>query len=294
MQKIGIVVINYYSEDLISRFIKGLSDQVYKNWILVIVNNSPDDSSIKKVIESSGSEKILLLNINKNVGYSKANNSGYCYLLEQNKISSNDIVFFSNEDIVIKDKDFLGKSMELLKKLKCGFLGPKIINNDGSFMLPHLKDTSFLECMFHIGNNGRVDRVFAINKNLKNIAKPKKVFLLNGSCFFCRASDFNKAGMFDIHAFIYYAEELIYRKVNDCGINVFYCPEIKVFHDHSGSVKKILGVIKKKRSVYQSELYFLTKILKINKFLLFIFKIERNIEFLLVKFMSALRFAKKS
>lgn len=294
MQKIGIVSINYYSEDLIARFIKGLLNQVYKNWILVIVNNGPDDLTIKKVIESSGSEKILLLNINKNVGYSEANNSGFSYLLGQNKISNNDIVLFSNEDIVIKDKDFLSKSVELSNKLKCGFLGPKIINNDGSLMLPHLKNIGFLKCMFHIGNNGKVDRVFAINKNLKNITKPRKVFLLNGACFFCRVSDFSKAGMFDTNTFIYYAEELIYRKVNDCKINVFYCPEIEVFHDHSGSVKKIMGVTRKKRSVYRSELYFLTKILKINKFLLFLFQTERNMEFLLVKFISALKLVRKS
>jgi len=294
MQKIGIITINYYSEDLIARFIKGLLDQVYKNWVLVIVNNSPDDTSIKKVIESSGSEKILLLNINKNVGYSEANNSGFSYLLDRNKIDNNDIVFFSNEDIVIKDKDFLNNSVELLNKLNCGFLGPKIVNNDGSLMLPHLKNTGFLKCMFHIGNNGKVDRVFAINKNFKNMTKPSKVFLLNGACFFCRVSDFSKAGMFDTNTFIYYAEELVYRKVNDCRISVFYCPEVEVFHEHSGSVKKILGLIRKKRSVYQSELYFLTKILKINKFLLILFKTERNIEFLLVKFISALKLARKS
>ena len=294
MQKIGIITINYYSEDLIARFTKGLLNQVYKNWVLVIVNNSPDDTSIKKVIESSGSEKILLLNINKNVGYSEANNSGFSYLLDQNKIGSSDIVLFSNEDIVIKDKDFLSKSVELLNKLNCGFLGPKIINNDGSLMLPHLKNTGFLKCMFHIGNNGKVDRIFAINKNLKNITKPGKVFLLNGACFFCRVSDFSKAGMFDANTFIYYAEELIYRKVSECKIDVFYCPEIEVFHEHSGSVKKNLGVIWKKRSVYRSELYFLTKILKINKFLLILFKTERNIEFLLVKLTSALKLSKKS
>jgi GT2 family glycosyltransferase len=294
IQKIGIVAINYYSEDLIERFIRCLLNQTYRNWVLVVVNNSPDDISINKVIKSFGNEKILLLNINRNVGYSEANNRGFCYLLNENKISSSDIVLFSNEDIVIKDKDFLGKSLKLFDESKCGFLGPQIINNDGSFMLPHLKKTGFLKCMFHIGNNGLIDRIFGINKNLKKVIKSKKVFLLNGACFFCRVNDFVKVGMFDTNTFIYYTEELIYRKVDYCKINVIYCPKIEVCHDHSGSVRKIFSVIRKKRLVYESELYFLTQILKVNKFLLFLFKIERNIEFLLVKLVTTLRFARKA
>ena len=288
MQKIGIVTINYNSEDLIKRFIEGLLKQTYKNWILVIVNNSPDDISITEVIKSFKSKKILLLNINKNIGYSKANNRGFCYLTDKKIIVSDDIVLFSNEDIMIKNKNYFKESVKMLNDLECGFLGPKIINNDGSLMLPHLKKTGFLKCMFHLGNNGVIDRVFGINKSLKKIKEPKKVFLLNGACFFCRTDDFIKAGMFNADTFIYYAEELIYRKVYDRQIRVMYYPAIEVFHDHSGAVKKSFSIVRKKRFVYESELYFLTKILKVNKFLLWFFKIERSIEFLLSRFISAL------
>ncbi|MCJ7471686.1 MAG: glycosyltransferase [Actinobacteria bacterium] len=289
MQKIGIVTINYYSEDLIERFIRGLLNQTYNNWILVVVNNSPDDIYLNKVIKSFESEKILLLNINKNVGYSEANNYGFCYLTDKKIISDDDMVLFSNEDIVIKDENYFRESVRMLNKLECGFLGPKIINNDGSLMLPHLKKTGFLKCMFHIGNNGVVDRIFGINRSLKKIKGPKRVFLLNGACFLCRASDFIRAGMFNTNTFIYYSEELIYRKIDDCRIGVIYYPGIEVYHDHSGSVKKSFSILRKKRFVYESELYFLTEILKVNKFLLFLFKTERNMEFLLNRFLSALR-----
>lgn len=288
MQKIGIVTINYNSEDLIERFIRGLLKQTYKNWALVIVNNSPDDIFITKVIKSFRSKKILLMNVNKNIGYSKANNRGFCFLTDEKIIGSDDMVLFSNEDIVIKDKNYFKESVKMLNNLECGFLGPKIINNDGSFMLPHLKRTGFLKCMFHLGNNGVIDRIFGINKSLGEIKEPKRVFLLNGACFFCKADDFKKVGMFDTDAFIYYAEELIYRKADACQIKVVYYPGLEVFHDHSGAIKKSFSSIMKKRFVYESELYFLVEILKVNKFLLWLFKIERNMEFLLSRFISAL------
>jgi GT2 family glycosyltransferase len=206
-------------------------------------------------------------------------------------VDKNDIVLFTNEDIVIKDRDFLVKAISSMEKLKCGFLGPKIINNDGSLMLPHVKKAGFLKCLFHMGNNGKVDKVFGINRSLKNITEPRKVFLINGALFFCKASDFMEAGMFDPNTFIYYEEELLFRRVSEKGISVFYNPQIVVYHEHSASVKKSFSIINKKKFVYEGELYFLTGILKVNKFLLSLFKMERAIELTLLKAMLYLKHA---
>src|SRR4030067_883187 len=115
-------------------------------------------------------------------------------LLENKVISKDDIALFTNEDIVIKDEDFLIKSVDAINDLKCGFLGPKIINNDGSLMLPHIRKAGFLKCLFHMGNNGRVDKIFRINRSLKKLKSPIKVFLINGACFFCEAGDFARVG----------------------------------------------------------------------------------------------------
>src|SRR4030066_179202 len=96
--------------------------------------------------------------------------------------------------------------------------------------------------------------------------------------FFCRAEYFIRVGIVDTNTFIYYEEELIYRKVNDAGISVCYDPRIIVYHEHSASVKKSFSIINKKKFVYDGELYFLTSILNVNKFLLSLFKFERAVE----------------
>jgi len=289
IQKIGIITINYNTEDLLEKLIRCLIRQSYQNWVLIIVNNSPDNIAINKVIESYNDSRIILAGSNENLGYSKGNNLGFKYLMENKVINKDDIVLFTNEDIIIKDKNFLSKSINAINNLKCGFLGPKIINNDGSLMLPHVKKAGFLKCLLHMGNNGKVDKIFRINKSLKMLRRPRKVFLLNGACFFCRATDFIRAGMFDTNTFIYYEEELIYRKVYDAGIAVFYDPELSVYHEHSASVKKSFSIINKKIFVYDGELYFLTGILKVNKFLLSLFKFERAVELFLLKIWLSLR-----
>ena len=293
MKKIGIITINYKSEDLLKKFITSVLEQNFRDWVMVVINNSPDDIAINKVIKSFSSKKIFLLSINKNVGYSKGNNLGFNYLLDNHLISREDIVLFSNEDIIINDKDFLGKAVEIMEELNCGFMGPKIINNDGSLMMPHSKKANFLKCIFHMGNNGLVDKIFGINKNLKKITEFKKVFLLNGAFFFCNAENFINVGMFDTNTFIYYAEELLFRNVDKLNIDVIYYPSIEVYHEHSASVKKSFSILRKKKFVYEGEYYFLTNILKVNKFLLLLFKLERNIEFLLVKFVLAFKSIKK-
>ena len=292
MKKIGIITINYNTEDLLEKLIGCLIRQSHKNWVLIIVNNSPDNIAINEVIKSFDDSRIKLTGINKNLGYSRGNNLGFEYLMENKVISKDDIALFTNEDIVIKDEDFLIKSVDAINDLKCGFLGPKIINNDGSLMLPHIRKAGFLKCLFHMGNNGRVDKIFRINRSLKKLKSPIKVFLINGACFFCRASDFKKAGMFNINTFIYYEEELIYRKVYNAGIVVFYDPRISVYHEHSASVKKSFSIINKKKFVYDGELYFLTSILNVNKFLLLLFKFERAVEQFLLKAILSLKSVK--
>jgi len=286
MKKIGIITINFNTEDLLDKFIGCLIKQHYKNWVLVIVNNSPDNAAINQVIKKYNDKRIILIGENKNVGYSKGNNYGFSYLVSNKIIRPEDIILFSNEDIVIEDRDFLSKALDAIDELGCGFLGPKIINTDGSLMNPHIRKTGYLKCLLHMGNNGRVDRFFKINRSIVNRKDPLKVFLLNGACFFCVAGDFEKAGLFDTNTFIYYEEELIFRKVNSLGIDVYYYPDIIALHEHSASVKKSFSNLNKKRFVYNGEIYFLTRILKVNRFLLWLFKLERKIEMSLVRLMS--------
>jgi len=289
MNRIGIITINFNTEDLLKKLIDCLIKQSFKNWILVIVNNSPDNTAINRVIESFKDKRVVLTGNNKNIGYSKGNNYGFNYLMENNTIGPDDTILFTNEDIIIEDQDFLKKSLDAFDKLKCGFLGPKIINTDGSLMLPHIKEAGYLKCLLHMGNNGKVDRLFRINKSLAERTDPIKVFLLNGACFFCKTGDFRKVGLFDTNTFIYYEEELIFRKVREKGINVIYYPEIIAYHEHSASVKKSFSILNKKKFVYDGEIYFLTKILKINRFLLSLFIFERQMEMFLVRLLLKIR-----
>jgi len=283
-KRIAIITINYNTENLLEKLISCLMVQDYRNWRLIIVNNSPDNFKIDEVIEKFNDGRIILTGVNKNLGYSKGNNLGFKYAYDKKVIKRNDLILFTNEDILIKDKKFLSKAISNIECLNCGFLGPRIINNDGTYMLPHLNKTGYLKCLLHIGNNGKVDKLFRINSKLKKIKEPLEVFLLNGACFFCNVSDFIRVGMFDTNTFIYYEEELLFRKASKEGIKTIYYPGMIVYHEHSASVRKSFSILNKKKFVLDAEIYFITKILKVNGFLEILFRGERFLEFLLLRF----------
>ena len=287
--KLGIITINFNTEDLLNRLIKSILTQTYKNWVMIIVNNSESDSAIKQVISGYDREKIRLLSINKNIGYSKGNNAGFNYLFDEGLINKNDMILFTNEDIVIDNDCFFEEAIKRIEAAGCGFWGPKIINTDGSLMLPHPRKSNYLKCLLHIGNNGTIDRIFRINRNIKDYDRQLEVFLLNGAFFICNVRDFLNAGMLDENTFIYYEEELLYRNVAARNIKVLYDPTLHIYHEHSASVKKSFSILHKKKFVFEGELYFLRTILKINKFLEYLFRFERNVEFLLYKLSALLK-----
>src|SRR4030066_179200 len=127
MQKIAVVTINYNTEDLLGKLIGCFIGQSYRNWVMVIVNNSPDNSALSKVIKNFNDSRIILAGNNKNLGYSRANNLGFEFLMDNKLIDRDDIVLFTNVDIVIKDKDFFAKSIGAINDLECGFFAGQSI-----------------------------------------------------------------------------------------------------------------------------------------------------------------------
>lgn len=290
--KIEIITVNYNSEALLGKFIESLILQDYIHWELLIVNNSQKNNKINKIINYYNDERINLFNINKNVGYAVGNNQGFYFLENFRSINSESIILFSNPDIYLKETDIISKSIDYIKKNNCDFFGLKILNPDGTFMLPHIEETNYIKCIMHIGNNGVIDRIFNINKALKKVNSPINVFSLNGSFFFAKANSFKISGLFDPDIFLFYEEEILFRNAKKNKMKVIYSPEILVYHNHSATLKKEFKLLEIKKILFYSELYFLKNILKINKFFLYIFQLERHLEQFFIKILEYLKSGK--
>ena len=286
--QLGIITINYYSEDLLGNFIDSLRSQSFDNWCLVVVNNG-SNADIAELIKSKNDSRLFSIESGGNPGYASANNIGFDFLKEKNLISNKSFLCFSNPDIVLEDKDVIIKLISGMQKHKADFIGPKIINQDGSFMLPHLKPGNYLKTFFHLGNNGLADRILGYNKKLKKMEEAVEVFTLNGSFFIAGFKAFEQTGGFDSSTFLYYEEEIFFRKAKESGLKAVYEPSVNVKHFNSATVHALLGSAGKKRTVYNSELYLIKNILKVNAFLVFLFRLERKMEYWLIKLTGVFR-----
>jgi glycosyltransferase involved in cell wall biosynthesis len=84
---VSIIITTYNRRDLLLVAIKSVIDQTYKNWELIIVNDSGDD--VKDIIESFNDNRIKYILKEKNAGLGAARNTGlkvakgkYCNFLD--------------------------------------------------------------------------------------------------------------------------------------------------------------------------------------------------------------------
>lgn len=79
------ITVNYYSTSLIERLINSIPIQSEIDYRVIIVNNSPDDSSIYTLKDKSGeSQSILILDSPKNIGFGRACNLGLKWVYQHN------------------------------------------------------------------------------------------------------------------------------------------------------------------------------------------------------------------
>ena len=80
MPKISLIIVNYNGRDLITNCLKGLEDQSFKNFEIIIIDNGSIDGSlneIKKYLDrSSIAPFIKLISLNENAGFGGGNLEG--------------------------------------------------------------------------------------------------------------------------------------------------------------------------------------------------------------------------
>ena len=94
LKQIGVVTVNYRSLDYTLQFVQSVG-KTLDNYLLVIVNNSPEDADKLKKLKN---KNVVIINSKGNIGYSGGLNSGMKYIIENTKI---DWLLIGNNDVII-------------------------------------------------------------------------------------------------------------------------------------------------------------------------------------------------
>lgn len=254
------VILHYMTFDVtvqcINSILNCLSYQNYK--IIVVDNGSPNDSGEKIKEMYAKEEKVHVINLKANLGFSAGNNVGYAYA---KACLGADYIFVINNDTEIIQNDMVDRAIECYKSTDCYVMGPDIINLEQEHQNPRrnhsltksnvrlliLKETisnrywrtmRWLKCsptkVYFILKqrcSGSSNRIRTIDKMIKNV-------VLQGACIifsplYVKENDI----AFEELTFMYCEEDLLEIKCKKNNWLMVYDPSIKILHAEQVATK---------------------------------------------------------
>ena len=255
-KKIGMVIINYNDFELTSRLLKNIKNYKCLEKIVVVDNNS-SDNSFEKLKEFESNRITIIKNSNRQ--YSSGLNVGAKYLIK--KVGECNIIF-SNSDIIIKGEEDLKKLSSNIKK-DIVVVGPTI-NEHGvinrGWKLPSINQ----EILFNIPLLSRYFKKKFMSYDEKEYQNETTTVDVVSGCFFIVDSKFlMNNNYFDEATFLYYEEQLFAEKVKKQNKKEIVDNKIIVIHDHSVSIDKSIKRVEKHKILKKSQRYY-AKVKKAN------------------------------
>lgn len=265
-----LIVLNYNDFKTTSKFIQNVKNNGYIDKIVIVDNNSNDNSY--ELLLNFNCEKIDVIKTEANKGYADGNNYGMKYAYEKYKpknfiISNPDVIF--DERIINNLAQFLEKNNDIA--LATGVMHnidekrSKII----AWKLPRYIDD--IKSCFYITEK-YFNRLLYEKEYFNN--QYAYVDVVPGSFFMVKADIMNKIDYFDSDTFLYCEERILGWKLKNINFkSAILCKE-KFIHAHSTTIKKnIKSDIKRYKILKASKLIYMKKYLNCNNVTINFFKI---------------------
>lgn len=261
MLKIAFIILHYQNiEDTVNciESIKKLDNLQENSFNIVVVDNKSPNGTGKelknKYIKENEIEVMLL---DKNYGFSKANNIAY----EKAKIYNPDIIMVLNNDIIFEDTTFLNKLYNIYHlSEKYDVIAPDIINANGNHQNPLRDKEMTLKKAY---KNMVYEGVFAVIMNIPGIRKiflgkrnkreeewfkkyyaEKKEININDfvpfGAFIIYMNEWikNERQAFVSDTFMYEEEDMLNLYIKYKNYRILYAEQLKVRHLEGQSTKK--------------------------------------------------------
>ncbi len=184
-----------------------------------------------------GGFKFKYLRTNKNLGFAGGNNEGIKDVLKNGA----DHVLVLNDDIIIP-ADSLIKLVSFMKKNpKVGIVSPKIYFAKGyEFHKNRYSKLELGKVIWYAGGIIDWDNIYTSHRGVDEVDsgqydKATKTDLANGACMLVRSEVLKKIGLLDESLFLYWEDADFSKRAINSGFEVYYYPEVAVWHKVSAS-----------------------------------------------------------
>jgi GT2 family glycosyltransferase len=206
------ITVNYYSTHHIERLIQSILSQSQINYQLIIVNNSPDDLSIYQF----KSDRILILNAPKNLGFGEGCNMGLNWVYQQDKKA---IIWLINPDAYLTENTALNAIECFQQNPTLSVLGTLVKEPDGKIWLGggifDPKTGDILPQAYH--NSLQKNTLISID-------------WVSGCSLLVNLTQFKKCPQFDSDYFLYYEDFDFCLRYRQQGHLLAITPNITVYH----------------------------------------------------------------
>ena len=248
-KKLGMVIVNYNDFNMTSRLLNNVKDYKCLNQIIVVDNNSTDDS-FEKLKEFESNRITIIKNSSRH--FSSGLNVGAKCLIK--KVGECNIIF-SNSDIIIKgEEDLKQLSSDINKDIVV--VGPTVDEHGVLNRGWHLPSTN-KEILFNIPLLSRYLKKKLLPYKEEDYKKDITEVDVVSGCFFLVDSKFlEENGYFDETTFLYYEEQIFAKKVMNKNKKEVVDNKVIIYHDHSVSIDKSIKKLKKQKTLKQSQRYY--------------------------------------
>ena len=231
MNRLAIIVLNWNGSDDAIECIESLTKQTLKPTIIIVDNNSSDNSVsvFEKYISIHKREDITLIKNPDNLGFAGGINTGLVYARKQGF----EYIGVLNPDAIADKKWCRALVDELSEHLDCGIATGIMQRRDGKTL-----DTTgdFYTTWGLPGPRNRDEPV----ENAPS--KHGEVFGATGGGAIYRAAMFDDIDMFDEDFFMYYEDVDLSFRAQLAGWKVRFTPKAIAYHKVGASSKKVPGL----------------------------------------------------
>jgi len=239
MKKIAIIVLNWKQPKLTVETITSLlkiNHQSFIYEIILIDNDSPDDSLKIFNKKYKNNKFIKILNTKSNLGY-VGNNFGINYALDNNF----DFIVLLNNDVLV-DPNFLE---ELFKESNnYDILGPKIYFAPGfEFHKDRYKKKDLGKVIWSMGGKMDWNNIYGSNISVDKVDHGQfdkineKVDFISGCCLMASRGVFKTIGLLDKNYFMYLEDVDFCQRAKKSKLKLACIPKSIIWHVNSGSSK---------------------------------------------------------
>ena len=237
----SVIIINYKTPELTAQCIRSLFNLLSpeNREIIVIDNNSNDDSVTKLQVEFG--QKIKILANRKNLGFAGANNQGAA-------LAQGDFLLFLNSDTIVKEDIFSSALKIFNANNKLGILSPNLLRENGQ---PQKMAYNYFPTFWRL-----ITRKSKQEMKIPKAARLLKVDWVSGCALIIKRDLFNQLGGWDDNFFLYFEDVDLCKRAKQAGYQVMVDLTANLIHLGGKSLQLSQ---ERKRYYYEAQDYYFGK-----------------------------------